>query len=108
MFNFLRKKRIPCEIGTAGMAHDQVVDMLKEIPDWNLNQESTKISRNFSFPDFVEAMKFVNKVADLAETQQHHPDIYIHYNKVLIESWTHTMNGLSEKDFALAVQIDAL
>jgi len=53
-------------------------------------------------------MKFVNKVADLAESEGHHPDFHIHYNKVLIELWTHAVGGLSENDFILAAKIDKL
>ncbi len=53
-------------------------------------------------------MKFVNNVADLAEGEGHHPDIHIHWNKVLLELWTHSMNGLSENDFIVAAKINNL
>ena len=53
-------------------------------------------------------MKFVNRVADLAEEEGHHPDIHIHYNRVRFDIWTHAINGLSENDFILAAKIDAL
>ena len=51
-------------------------------------------------------MKFVNKVADLAEAEGHHPDVHIHYNKVKLVLWTHDLGGLSENDFILAAKID--
>ena len=53
-------------------------------------------------------MKFVNRVADLAEEEGHHPDIHIHYNRVRFDIWTHAINGLSENDFILAAKIDSL
>lgn len=73
-----------------------------EIADWK------KIKKEFKFTDFKEAMRFVNKVAKLAQAQNHHPDIYIFYNKVVIELWTHAASGLSENDFILAAKIEKL
>jgi len=58
--------------------------------------------------DFVEAMKFVNKAAEIAEGEGHHPDMYIFYNKVRFDLSTHAVGGLSENDFILAAKIDAI
>jgi 4a-hydroxytetrahydrobiopterin dehydratase len=66
------------------------------------------IARTFEFADFVVAMKFVNAVAEIAEATQHHPDIDIRWNKVTLALTTHDAGGLTEKDFALARQCDAL
>ena len=66
------------------------------------------MTREFKFKDFVRAMKFVNKVAELAEEQGHHPDIHVHYNNVTLELWTHDVDGLSENDFILAAKVDKL
>ena len=68
--------------------------------------ETNKIAKDFKFEDFVKAMNFVNKVADIAEKEGHHPDITIHYNKVEITLWSHFINGLSINDFILAAKID--
>jgi len=67
-----------------------------------------KYRESLFFKDFTEAMKFVDYIADLAEEQGHHPDIHIHWNKVLLELWTHSMNGLSENDFIVAAKINNL
>jgi len=67
-----------------------------------------RLVRDFVFADFVEAMAFVNKVAERAEAAQHHPDVQIHWNKVRLELWTHTAGGVTEKDVALATTIDAI
>ena len=66
------------------------------------------LARQFRFRDFVEAMKFVNRVADLAEEQGHHPDILIHWNTVDLVLWTHKIGGLHENDFILAAKIQKL
>jgi 4a-hydroxytetrahydrobiopterin dehydratase len=73
---------------------------------WSL--ENGMISRTFTFPDFVAAMRFVNAVADAAEAADHHPDIDIRYNKVTLALTTHDSGGLTERDFALAAQADTL
>ncbi len=65
-----------------------------------------KIRSRFEFPDFKSAMLFVNKISVIAEEEGHHPDIFISYNKVIIELWTHAVGGLSENDFILASKIE--
>ena len=69
-------------------------------------QEGESLVRDYKFEDFAEAMAFVNRVAELAEAADHHPDIDIRYNKVSIALSTHSEGGITEKDFALAEQID--
>jgi len=100
------KKCIPCESGSTPLSEDDVKKNLEQIPNWKLNGK--KIEREFVFNDFKEAVKFVNNIADLAEDEGHHPDIHIHWNKVMLELWTHSMNGLSENDFIVAAKINNL
>ena len=76
------------------------------LASWNLR--SSVIVRNFRFDDFAEAMRFVNRVARLAEAANHHPDILIRYNKVRLALTTHDEGVLTEKDFRLAGKIDKL
>lgn len=66
------------------------------------------VEREFSFPNFVQALAFTNKVGELAETEGHHPDIYLAWGKVGIKIWTHKIDGLTESDFVLAAKIDRL
>lgn len=75
--------------------------------DWKVIDD-TKIRHEFKFKDFKQAMAFVNKAADVAEEEGHHPDIHIHYNRVIIELWTHSIGGLSENDFIMAAKIERL
>ena len=67
-----------------------------------------KIKKKLKLKDFKEAMAFVNKVAEIAESEGHHPDIHIFYNQVRIELWTHAVGGLSENDFIMAAKLDGL
>lgn len=71
-------------------------------------KDNTSISYTFIFKNFKESMAFVQKVADLAEQEGHHPDIYIFYNKVTLTLWTHAINGLSENDFIIAGKAELL
>lgn len=109
MPDLLSKKCVPCEGGMPPLEKEKIDELRKEIPQWILSDDDKKISRNFTFKNFKEAMAFVNKVADRAESEGHHPDILIYsWNKVKIELWTHAIGGLSENDFIMAAKIDAL
>ncbi len=103
--NLSAKKCLPCEAGTKLFGLGEIKTYLGHLQaGWEvLNNE--KIRKEFKFRDFKEAMVFVNKIADLAEEEGHHPDIFVSYSKVVIELWTHAIGGLSENDFILAAKI---
>ena len=106
--NFAAKKCIPCEAGTLPMGTEEVRAALLQIPGWELMEEK-KIRREWKFKDFSEAMAFVDRAAELAEQEGHHPDILIHnWNRVRLELTTHAIKGLSENDFIVAAKINAL
>ncbi len=84
---------------------EKIGEMMRNVPQWSLKEK--EIEREFTFPDFRKAMKFVNRVADLAETQDHHPDIHISYNRVRLTLSTHKEGGITFRDFFLARMIDA-
>jgi 4a-hydroxytetrahydrobiopterin dehydratase len=67
-----------------------------------------KLEREFKFDDFLQAIAFVNKVAELAQSENHHPDIEIHYNRVILRWWTHTAGGVTDRDRELAARSVAL
>jgi 4a-hydroxytetrahydrobiopterin dehydratase len=79
---------------------------LKQVPGWK--QRGKTIQRTFEFDDFVAAIKFVNKVAKLAEKAWHHPDIDIRWNRVTLTFSTHSEGGLTGKDFELAAKCNRL
>ena len=81
---------------------------LTELPDWTI-VDDVKIEKEFKFKNFVEALRFVNKVGELAEKMNHHPNIYIHgWNKVKLTLTTFATGGLTSNDFLEAVKINAI
>jgi len=84
----------------------QIRAVLPTVPGWK--RQGRVITRTFQFPDFAQAMRFVNAVARLAERAWHHPDFAIQWNQVTLTLSTHDAGGLTEKDFVLAGKIDAL
>jgi len=84
----------------------QIKMALADLPPWQRHGDS--IARTFVFQNFPAAMAFVNAVAEIAEAAQHHPDIDVRWNKVTLALTTHDAGGLTDKDFALAKQCDAL
>ena len=76
---------------------------MESVPGWENNGK--EITRTYKFKDFAEALAFVNKVGQMAEAADHHPDILINYNKVRLTLSTHSAGGLTDKDFSLARQI---
>ena len=85
---------------------DEARVLVAQVAKWKLRKDEPRLWREFTFKDFVRAMKFVNKVAEIAEAEGHHPDIHIHYNKVKLVLWTHDLGGLSMNDFIVAAKID--
>jgi 4a-hydroxytetrahydrobiopterin dehydratase len=85
---------------------DQIRQHLAALPDWI--RTGGEIRRTLSFDRFADAMAFVNRVADLAEAADHHPDIDIRYNRVTLALSTHSAGGLTSRDMNLARQIDGL
>ena len=102
MTNLNHKEVRVAELRTA----EEVRASMKTIAGWKRRRK--EIVRVFEFKDFVNAMKFVNKVAAMAEKHKHHPDIDIRWNKVTLVLSTHSAGGLTIKDFQLACAIDLL
>jgi 4a-hydroxytetrahydrobiopterin dehydratase len=100
------KHCVPCEVGTQPFDLETTQSLLPMVPMWKSDDETKKIVRSFRFKDFVESMHFINKVAELAEEEGHHPDIFVSYNYVKICLTTHNIGGLSENDFIMAAKID--
>jgi len=86
---------------------DQQIDInIKHLKGWELVVDA--IQKKWEFENFIQAMKFINRVAELAELSNHHPEILNVYNKVTLRLTTHDVNGLSERDFKLAAEIDKI
>ncbi len=98
----------PCQEGSNPILPQEAQSKLKNLNDWYLLNSDKKIKKDYKFKNFKEALNFVNKVAIIAEEQNHHPDIYFTYGKCSIEIYTHKINGLHENDFILAEKIDQI
>lgn len=102
------KKCVPCEQWMPPLKGDAVKPYLTKLTlEWEV-VDDMKIKHMFTFKDFKEAMRFVNGVADIANVENHHPDIFISYSKVKIILWTHFIKGLHENDFIMARKIEKL
>ena len=105
----LGKKCKPCEGGVEPLDHRTVERMLAGLPHWRLIQDGKAIRREWRVKDFMTAIDFFQRIADVAEAEDHHPDLHLSgYRNVAIEISTHAINGLSENDFILAAKIDEL
>jgi 4a-hydroxytetrahydrobiopterin dehydratase len=102
------KTCVPCRGGIPPLTEETAREYAAATPEWTLAEDGTRLFRRFEFKDFKAAMEFVNRVADLAEDEGHHPDIAIHWNKVELTLWTHKIGGLHENDFILAAKVDGL
>jgi 4a-hydroxytetrahydrobiopterin dehydratase len=107
MSQLARKACIPCRGGIPPLTAPRIAELRPELPAWEV-VNSHHLSRAFSFPDFRQALTFVNRVGELAEAENHHPDLHLSWGKVRIEVWTHKIDGLTESDFILAAKIDNL
>lgn len=101
------KKCVPCEGGVPPLTADEARGLLEQVNAWQL-ADAKGLVKEFRFKNFKQAMAFVNKVAEVAEEEGHHPDIYIFYNRVRLSLSTHAIGGLSENDFIVAAKIDLL
>jgi 4a-hydroxytetrahydrobiopterin dehydratase len=88
----------------ARLGESDIEERLRQLPGWE--RQGDEIRRTYSFPDFKGSMAFVNRVAELAEAADHHPDILVTYSKVTLTLTSHDAGGLTERDFRLAAKID--
>jgi 4a-hydroxytetrahydrobiopterin dehydratase len=103
-----QKKCIPCEAGTPPIGPLEARKMMAELdPSWHLVADH-ELRREFPFKDFSSALAFANKVGRLADEEGHHPNLTIQWGLLVVETWTHAIDGLSENDFILAAKIDEL
>lgn len=84
----------------------RITQELKQLPGWS--RAGQAIERRYEFPDFAQAMAFVNRIAELAEAANHHPDIDIRYNKVVLALVSHDSGGVTERDIRMARKISEL
>jgi 4a-hydroxytetrahydrobiopterin dehydratase len=100
------KKCVPCTGKTPPLDEKEITALSQELdPQW-LVLNGKKLTRSFQFDNFLKPMRLAKVLADIAEDQQHHPDLIIRWGELKVELWTHAINGLSEADFILAAKFD--
>ncbi len=103
-----QKKCVPCEGGVPALSVSEAETLLAQLNNWKLSETPLKLSKEFKFKDFYRSMAFVNAIAWVAHSENHHPDLEIGYNYCRVSYHTHAIQGLSENDFICAAKIDSL
>lgn len=106
MSELTTKTCTPCKGGIPPMEQAEAEKYLKNVDGWELREDGTKIKKSFKFPDYRQTLEFVKDVGELAEQENHHPDVFFGYGTASIEIQTHKIGGLHENDFILAAKID--
>lgn len=101
---------VPCKGGVPTLNDAELAELLPQVPGWRVAAVAgvPRIQREFTFKDFRSAMEFAVQVGELAEREQHHPDIHLSWGKVMVETWTHKIQGLHQNDFILAAKVNAI
>ena len=111
MSDLASKQCVPCRGGVPPLAGAELDRLLAELNGegggWRV-VDGHHLEKEYSFPDFRQALAFVNRVGELAEEQGHHPDLTLVWGRVDAAIWTHKIDGLTESDFILAAKIDRL
>jgi 4a-hydroxytetrahydrobiopterin dehydratase len=98
---------IPCRGGVPPVSEQEAAALLEKLHGWDVIKQH-HLAKSYVFKDFMDGVRFVNRVATLAESVGHHPDLHLSFGKVRVEVWTHKIDGLTESDFILAAKIDRL
>jgi 4a-hydroxytetrahydrobiopterin dehydratase len=97
----------PCRRGTPPLNETEIAPLLAQLDGWEA-VEAHHLRKEFRFPDFRAALAFVNRIGELAEREDHHPDLELGWGRAAVTIWTHSVGGLSHNDFILAAKIDRL
>ena len=97
----------PSREGTPAIAGHDATSLLAELDGWTI-EDGKRLVRSWKLADFRAALAFVNRIGEIADAEDHHPDIELGWGRVAVTLWTHTVGGLSENDFIVAARIDAV
>ncbi len=109
MTDLTEKKCQPCEGIGKPFDQDQTTEHIKQVPNWQIESNGKGIYREYVIKNFMTAVNFIGQVAEIAEGEDHHPDIHLTgYRNLRIDLSTHAIGGLSENDFIVAAKINAV
>ena len=107
MSELSRKTCTPCKGGIPPLDPDAIASYLSQLQGWKA-VDNHHLTKEYGFPDFLQALAAVNRIGQLAEDQGHHPDLYLAWGKVGVKIWTHKIDGLTESDFIFAAKTDEI
>jgi len=107
MSELAQKSCVPCRGGVPALKGAALRPLQAELPDWQVIDEH-HLYRQYTFPDFAQALQFVNRIGAVAEKEGHHPNLCFTWGKVEVTTYTHKIDGLTESDFILAAKIEEL
>ncbi len=101
---------VPCRGGVPTLTDPEIAGLLPQVPGWKVTEVGgvKRVQREFTFADFRSAMDFAVQVGELAEREQHHPDLHLAWGRVVVETWTHKIQGLHQNDFILAAKANEI
>ncbi|MEY4669616.1 MAG: pterin-4-alpha-carbinolamine dehydratase [Pseudomonadota bacterium] len=105
MSNLTAKRCSQCQPGTPALTEEERTTLGREVPEWKII-EGTKLHREYKFKTYMDGVAWVQVAGEISDSEDHHPDIHIFYRRVVLDLWTHTVNGLSENDYILAAKLD--
>jgi 4a-hydroxytetrahydrobiopterin dehydratase len=105
MTKLIEKKCATCTPATPPLSTEQQQELGRQIPHW-IVVDGTRIRREYRFKTYLDGARWVPRIGEIADSEDHHPDIQVLYQKVLVELWTHTIHGLSENDYIVAAKFD--
>jgi 4a-hydroxytetrahydrobiopterin dehydratase len=102
------RKCVPCQGGVEPLKGDELKSYMEQLVNgWDVVEEH-HLEREYKFKNFRKALAFTNKVGELAESEGHHPDIYLGWGRVKLTVWTHKIDGLHENDFIFATKVEKI
>ena len=110
MINLATGKCIPCRGGEPALTENEIADLMLHVPKWQLVERDgiPHLERLFKFKNYAQAVEFTNKIAAIAEEEDHHPLIILEWGKVTVQWWTHVVKGLHKNDFIMAAKTDEI
>lgn len=110
MVNLTEQSCEACQVGAPKVSADEQQALMAELPGWEVVElgGEQQLQREYRFRNFAEAQVFTNRVADLAESENHHPAILLEWGRVTVRWWTHKIGGLHRNDFIMAARTDCL
>lgn len=102
-----KKHCVPCSGKVPRLRGAELAPFAAQVPGWEIVDEH-HLKRRFAFTDFKQALAFTNRIGEVAEAENHHPEIQLGWGHVVVELWTHKIDGLAEADFVLAAKISEL